>query len=203
MAKLILSTEGSVVGEYPLTDEDVTVGRINDNTIHIDSMAISTHHAKIVTILTTSFIEDMGSTNGTFVNSEQISKNVLHDGDIITLGTHKLKFVATQETSESEDSGLKIKQNKINGKAPHLEIVNGNHAGEAITLDSTMTTVGRVGEHVAAVTKRGSDYFLAHVDGGNNKQYSILNGEPVGESGAALKPHDILEIAGIKLEFVA
>ncbi|HHJ19310.1 MAG TPA: FHA domain-containing protein [Gammaproteobacteria bacterium] len=203
MAKLVLSTEGSVIDEYPVTEENVTIGRIPDNTIHIDSMAISTHHAKIVTILTTSFIEDMNSTNGTFVNSEQISKSMLKDGDVITLGTHNLKFVATLEAPKIGDDSHESTQGNINGKVAHLDIVSGNHVGKAIPLEGKMTTVGRVGEHVAAVTKRGNQYYLSHIDGGEQQQPSILNGEAVSGSGAPLKSHDILEIAGIKMEFVA
>ena len=89
MAKLILSLDGMVIREYPLTKERTTIGRKPHNDIVIDNLAISGEHAMIMTILNDSFLEDLGSTNGTFVGDQQLvrgNKHELRDGDKLRFG---------------------------------------------------------------------------------------------------------------------
>ncbi len=92
-AKLILSMDGLVLKEIPLAKERMTIGRKPHNDIQIDNLAISGEHAVVVTILSDSFLEDMGSTNGTFVNGQQVKKHFLQNGDTIELGKYRLKYV--------------------------------------------------------------------------------------------------------------
>ena len=94
MAKLILSMDGLVLKEIPLTKERTTIGRKPHNDIQIDNLAVSGEHAVIVTILNDSFLEDLGSTNGTVVNGNPIKKHFLQNNDVVELGKYKLKFVA-------------------------------------------------------------------------------------------------------------
>src|SRR5262249_39657270 len=93
MAKLILSMDGLVLKEINLTKERTTIGRKPHNDIQIDNLAVSGEHAVIVTILQDSFLEDLGSTNGTVVNGQSIKKHFLQNNDIIELGKYKLKYV--------------------------------------------------------------------------------------------------------------
>jgi pSer/pThr/pTyr-binding forkhead associated (FHA) protein len=93
MAKLILSMDGLVLKEIPLTKERITIGRKPHNDIQIDNLAVSGEHAVIVTILNDSFLEDLGSTNGTVVNGNPIKKHFLQNNDVVELGKYKLKFV--------------------------------------------------------------------------------------------------------------
>jgi predicted component of type VI protein secretion system len=92
MAKLILSLDGMVIREYPLTKERTTLGRKPHNDIVIDNLAISGEHAMIMTILNDSFLEDLGSTNGTLVNGQPIKKHFLQNNDVVELGKYKLKY---------------------------------------------------------------------------------------------------------------
>ena len=94
MAKLILSMDGLVLKEIPLVKERTTSGRKPHNDIQIDNLAVSGEHAVIVTILNDSFLEDLGSTNGTMVNGQQVKKHFLQNNDVIELGKYKLKFIA-------------------------------------------------------------------------------------------------------------
>ncbi len=94
MAKLILSMDGLVLKEYPLTKERTSIGRKPHNDIQIDNLAVSGEHAVIVTILNDSFLEDLGSTNGTLVNGQPIKKHFLQNNDVIELGKYKLKYLA-------------------------------------------------------------------------------------------------------------
>jgi predicted component of type VI protein secretion system len=93
MAKLILTLDGVMLKEYTLTKERTTIGRKAHNDIPIDNLAVSGEHAAIVTILNDSFLEDLGSTNGTLVNGQPIKKHFLQNGDVIEIGKYKLKYV--------------------------------------------------------------------------------------------------------------
>jgi pSer/pThr/pTyr-binding forkhead associated (FHA) protein len=93
MAKLILSLEGSVIREIPLNKDRVTIGRKPQNDIPIENLAVSGEHACIVTILNDSFLEDLGSTNGTLVNGNQVKKHILQNNDVIEIGKYKMKYV--------------------------------------------------------------------------------------------------------------
>src|SRR5580765_5441061 len=93
MAKLILSMDGLVLKEIALTKERTTIGRKPHNDIQIDNLAVSGEHAVIVTILQDSFLEDLGSTNGTVVNGQPVKKHFLQNNDIVELGKYKLKYV--------------------------------------------------------------------------------------------------------------
>jgi pSer/pThr/pTyr-binding forkhead associated (FHA) protein len=93
MAKLILSMDGLVLKEIPLSKERTTIGRKPHNDIQIDNLAVSGEHAVIVTILNDCFLEDLGSTNGTLVNGNPVKKHFLQNNDIVELGKYRLKFV--------------------------------------------------------------------------------------------------------------
>ena len=93
MAKLILSMDGLVLKEIPLSKERTTIGRKPHNDIQIDNLAVSGEHAVIVTILNDCFLEDLGSTNGTLVNGNPVKKHFLQNNDVVELGKYRLKFV--------------------------------------------------------------------------------------------------------------
>src|SRR3982075_466148 len=103
MAKLILSMDGLVLKEIALTKERTTIGRKPHNDIQIDNLAVSGEHAVIVTILQDSFLEDLGSTNGTLVNGQQVKKHFLQNNDVIELGKYKLKFIGDAAPAAGTD----------------------------------------------------------------------------------------------------
>src|SRR4249920_580388 len=102
MAKLILSLDGMVIREYPLTKERTTLGRKPHNDIVIDNLAISGEHAMIMTILNDSFLEDLGSTNGTLVNGQPVKKHFLQSSDTVEIGKYKLKYMNEAPASLSQ-----------------------------------------------------------------------------------------------------
>jgi len=103
MGKLVLSLNGAVQGEFQLNKERMTVGRKPDNDVQIDNLAVSGKHALVITILDDSFLEDLGSTNGTYVNGKLIKKHALRDGDVIGIGKHELKYVNEHATADDEE----------------------------------------------------------------------------------------------------
>src|ERR1700681_4189335 len=102
MARLMLSLDGQILAEYNMNKERYTIGRLPDNDIRIDNPAVSGHHSLIINILNDSFLEDLNSTNGTYVNGKLIKKHAMQHGDVVTVGHHQLRFVDSQEEGEAE-----------------------------------------------------------------------------------------------------
>ncbi len=282
--KLIVSIEEKIVDEIPIEKEVITIGRRTDNDICLDNLAISGYHSQISTVLDDCFLEDLNSTNGTFVNSKIVKKHALRDGDVIDIGNHRIKYVnhlatssansefektlimtanseknnlseeedvsslereinsleddivdATNDTEQSEipdlekekieevitdpvetASNIDAKSNdqyiddladdiEINTQSPstsvgRIQILNGKNSGKEITLDKSLTTVGKPDVAVVGITKRNEGYFIIHIDG-NPDTPSKLNGEKIVGKAQPIEDHDIIDVAGIKLEF--
>ena len=108
MARLVLSLDGQVMAEYNMNKERYTIGRLPDNDIRIDNAAVSGHHSLIINILNDSFLEDLNSTNGTYVNGKLIKKHAMQHGDVITVGHHQLRFVEDDEQQDEFEKTMVI-----------------------------------------------------------------------------------------------
>lgn len=114
MAKVTLTMEGQVLREYPLAKERTTIGRRPHNDIVIENLAISGEHAVIVTILNDSFLEDLGSTNGTMVNGAPVKKHFLQNNDVIELGKYRIRYLADNSRSNEEfDKTMVIRPGQV------------------------------------------------------------------------------------------
>ena len=91
------------MAEFNMTKERYTIGRLPDNDVRIDNPAVSGHHSLIINILNDSFLEDLSSTNGTYVNGKLIKKHALQHGDVVTIGHHQLRYVETVAEEEEQD----------------------------------------------------------------------------------------------------
>lgn len=230
MAKLILSMDGLVLKEIALTKERMSIGRKPSNDIQIDNLAISGEHAAVVTILNDSFLEDLNSTNGTLVNGQPAKKHFLKNGDVIELGKYKLKYVVEQApqlatgdfdqavsqsaTAAAASAAVKSAfgstlpgQSSPAATTPPtyaalvsgaIQILNGANAGRQLELTKTLTTLGKPGVQVAVIARRPHGYFITHVEGA---QCPVVNGQTIEAQARALVDHDVIEIAGIKMEF--
>src|SRR5262245_45538866 len=259
MAKLILSMDGLVLKEIPLTKERTSIGRKPHNDIQIDNLAVSGEHAVIVTILNDSFLEDLGSTNGTVVNGNPIKKHFLQNNDVIELGKYKLKFVgeagaaagaeksdfektmvlrpaaarqpneaprstpganraaAVQQAAtaaaavaagfaDAKDATKTVPPAPQPAAAPRpagqplgaIQLLSGANAGKELELTKPLTTLGKPGVQVAVLTRRPQGYFITHVEGAARPN---VNGQQIGPAPHALKDHDVIELAGVKMEF--
>ena len=245
MAKLVLSLNGVVQSEYDLSQERLTIGRKPDNDIQIDNLAVSGKHALVISILDDSFLEDLGSTNGTYVNGKLIKKHALKDGDVIAIGKHELKYVNEHATADDDDfeKTMIIKPGSAsaavaaakaaeaagaaaeappaaaepaagNEAAPataaassgmplgRLTVLNGPIAGKELELTKALVTLGKPGTQVAVISRRPQGYFLTHIESdGDGKRYPVVNGEAIGPKAYQLKDSDLIELAGIKMEF--
>lgn len=232
MAKLVLSMNGAVQGEYELNQERITIGRKPDNDIPIDNLAVSGKHALIITILDDSFLEDLGSTNGTYVNGKLVKKHALKNGDIIAIGKHELKYVNEHATADDDEfektmiikpgsataavAAAQAAEKAVSAAAPaaagmpaaggmplgRLTVLNGPIAGKELELTKALVTLGKPGTQVAVISRRPQGYFLTHIESdGDGRRYPVVNGEPIGPKAYQLKNNDLIELAGIKLEF--
>ncbi len=259
MAKLILSMDNLVLKEIALTKERTTIGRKPHNDIQIDNLAVSGEHAVIVTILQDSFLEDLGSTNGTVVNGQPIKKHFLQNSDIIELGKYKLKYVNETVTGQAKAAdfektmvlrpgpvrsatlapaappaaavppvaapvaaaaaaaaGAKNFGDTVAGQsatappvappkpapAPQknaaLQLLSGANAGKELDLTKPLTTLGKPGVQVAVITRRPQGFFITHVEGAS---FPVVNGKTLDAQAHSLNDHDVIELAGVKMEF--
>ena len=229
MARLILSLDGQVMAEYNMNKERYTIGRLPDNDIRIDNPAVSGHHSLIINILNDSFLEDLNSTNGTYVNGKLIKKHALQHGDVITCGHHQLRFIEDDTAQQDEFEKTMVIQpsarplEKVraavaasaeatasrralaNGapalKKARLQVLSGAFAGRELELTKTLTTLGRPGVQVAAITRRSEGYFLVHVDADTPENFPLVNGAPIGATARKLVDNDVIQLAGVKMGF--
>ena len=139
MARLILSLDGQTLAEYNMTKERYTVGRLPDNDIRIDNAAVSGHHSLIINILNDSFLEDLNSTNGTYVNGKLIKKHALQHGDVITVGHHQLRYVDDQAQQAPEDEFEKTMVIQPSAQVEkHVE----KHVAQAARAEAAATSPG-------------------------------------------------------------
>jgi hypothetical protein len=240
MARLILSLDGQTLAEYNMTKERYTVGRLSDNDIRIDNPAVSGHHSLIINILNDSFLEDLNSTNGTYVNGRLIKKHALQHGDVITVGHHQLRYSDdhTQQSTDDEfektmviapDAHLSAhaghaaatqaaaagygsafattsKQNADDNSMPalplaRLQVLSGSSSGRELDLVKTLTTLGRPGVQVAAITRRAEGYYIVHVESASQQNFPLVNGLAIGAQARKLEDNDVIELAGVKMGF--
>ena len=250
MAKLILSMDGLVLKEIALTEERTTIGRKPHNDIQIDNLAVSGEHAVIVTILQDSFLEDLGSTNGTVVNGQPIKKHFLQNSDVVELGKYKLKYVneapAGQAKAADFEKTMVLRPGSTKSAAPApapapaaaapvavaagaknfgdtvagqsvtaapvapskpaaapqknaaLQLLSGANAGKELDLTKPLTTLGKPGVQVAVITRRPQGFFITHVEGAS---FPVVNGKTLDAQAHSLNDHDVIELAGVKMEF--
>ncbi|MHB8404186.1 MAG: FHA domain-containing protein [Gammaproteobacteria bacterium] len=234
MGKLILTLDGQELAQYELEKERYTLGRLSDNDIHIDNMAVSGHHALILNILKDSFLEDLNSTNGTYVNGKLIKKHALQDSDVITIGRHQLKYLSGRgkEGEDEFERTMVIKPgtsslpgapslDSVNraiaqsgaGTTPvgeatktalpkgKLQVLSGGFAGKELELTKALTTLGRPGVQVAAITRRADGFYVVHVESGQGQGFPTVNGREIGAEARKLGDNDVIELAGVKMGF--
>jgi len=231
-----------------------------DNDIRIDNAAVSGHHSLIINILNDSFLEDLNSTNGTYVNGKLIKKHALQHDDVITVGHHQLRYIDDQADEAPEDEFEKTMVIEPSGRmeeqvakaaaaaeaaamsgsagrarpkpapaARHdgaasasfsptstqdiadqpaaslpmakLQVLSGTFAGRELELSKALTTLGRPGVQVAAITRRAEGYFIVHVESGEEENFPLVNGSSIGAQARSLQDNDVIQLAGVKMGF--
>ena len=201
MPQLIASVEGVEIRHVFLHKDKTTLGRKPGNDIVLDNMVVSGSHCVFeLKGLADVFLEDLGSTNGTFVNNQKIKRQRLHDGDVIAIGHFRIQYLsASGESGYLATTAMKLDppgaQENLHAS---FRVLNGSSAGLEVPVVKAVTTFGKPGVSVVAVSHRRTGYFVAHLDG---EQTPLLNGGAIGEEPVQLSSHDVLELAGTRMVF--
>jgi len=221
MGKLVVSLDGVVIKEVQITKDKTTLGRRPYNDIVIDNLAVSGEHAVLQMVGSDVFIEDLNSTNGTYINGRAIKKQLLAHNDTVEIGKYKIKFLVDEGTDYERTMILKPgtmpamsppaappreAMHTDFGSLPGLsasvaliKVLNGAAAGREVNLTKVVTTVGKPGVQVASITRRPTGYVFAHVEGAIRPS---VNGKPLVSETVPLRNGDVIELAGTQMQFV-
>ncbi|AHK78544.1 signal peptide protein [Ectothiorhodospira haloalkaliphila] len=228
LPRLIINTGETLRGTVALGNKPITIGRRPDNDIRLDNLAVSGYHAQLIPLLNDIILEDLNSTNGTLVNDQSVRKRVLLEGDRIAIGSHELLFtrvppedmtedqdpdppeetlIVTTRTGKNPSDGASAGATRAPGHTPltHgacLQVLTGAQAGREWPLTKALTTIGSPGVQVAAISRRGDTFHISRVEGGSHPHAPRLNGEDLGTQPRALQHQDVIEIAGVSMEFI-
>jgi FHA domain len=219
MPKMIVSIDGVVIKEVQLSKDRTTLGRRPYNDIVIDNLAVSGEHAVLLMNGNEVFLEDLNSTNGTYVNGKAVKKQLLQNADTVEIGKYKIKYVNEVAGANFEKTMI-IKAGAAGmpaspaqppiaapARAPEpsapqhasIKVLSGAAAGREVALVKVVTTIGKPGVAVAAITKRPHGFVVAHVEGNNRPS---VNGTIIGAEPVSLRHGDLLELAGTQMQFV-
>ncbi|MBI3900222.1 MAG: FHA domain-containing protein [Gammaproteobacteria bacterium] len=235
MSKLIIKYNEAVIDHIELRQGDMKIGRRSGCEIVLDHLAISGEHANIFTIGGDSFIQDLNSTNGTFINNKRVAKHHLRNGDTISIGQHSLVYLnepAFQDTHEGDTLAKTVVINpsapvaptparastatptpapapdrplpEVKPAAPTIErrgtlfVLDGANSGKRIELTKAVTNLGKTGKQAGVITRTSDGYMLEASKEGDIPK---VNGRAISSSGNKLRNGDIIEVAGIRVQF--
>ena len=226
MGKLVVSLDGVVIKEVQITKDKTTLGRRPYNDIVIDNLAVSGEHAVLQMVGGDVFIEDLNSTNGTYINGKAIKKQLLTHNDTVEIGKYKIKYLVDESGDYEKTMIMRPGSAQpaagvggaahasaghsgfggLGGAAPaapaqpaSIKVLNGAAAGREVVLTKVVTTVGKPGVQVASITKRPNGYAFAHVEGANKPS---INGVPIVGDSVPLRNGDVIELAGTQMQFI-
>ncbi len=222
MGKLVVSLDGVVIKEVQITKDKTTLGRRPYNDIVIDNLAVSGEHAVLQMVGADVFIEDLNSTNGTYINGKAVKKQLLAHNDTVEIGKYKIKYLIEDGTDYEKTMIMKTGSTGAPAQpfahtAPQtspsvfgglggssagpasIRVLNGAAAGREVALTKVVTTVGKPGVQVASITKRPGGYAFAHVEGASRPS---INGAPFSGDSVHLKNGDVIELAGTQMQFI-
>jgi hypothetical protein len=206
MPRIVIMMDGIVIKEVELTKERTSLGRRPYNDIVIENLAVSGEHAAFYVTSHEVAIEDLNSTNGTFVNGKAIRKQVLRHGDEMEVGKYKLQFESEQEPDFEETQMVSRRKPAIAEdsmpKRPvtgSIKVLSGPANGREMALTKVVTTVGKPGVSIAAVTHRGHYFSIHCVEG---PDIPVLNGAAISSEPVILKNGDHMVLAGTHMQFI-
>ena len=217
MSKLTLSFKSKVLKIFPLQQGLMEIGSDNKCPIFIDSLAVATRHARIETSGSKSVLFDLETEEGTFVNQKQISEHQLNDGDLIRVGKHTLSFKYEEVThldanesstsidihpmTDDEHADTTGEFDEIKAEQPSqgwLQILNGQNLGKTLSLNKSMTNIGKPGVATAVITRRHDGYFISHLEG---KRPPMVANEPINDNSVKLNDGVTITIGNINMQF--
>ncbi|HEV3240994.1 MAG TPA: FHA domain-containing protein [Casimicrobiaceae bacterium] len=225
MAKLVLSSEGSILFQCFVDTEPLSVGSAAHNQVVIDDAAVSEEHAVIVPVGNDHILEDLQSTQGTVVNGTRVERRILQHGDVMQFGAFYLRYLNPRASAERDlertmliaglqdratdaqpdampveaaDGTRSVRQSRTHFPKGRVRVIAGSRAGSTIELDRVVATFGRPGDQLAVITRRPHGYFITHVEG---RRFPRVNGATLGKEAQVLRHGDVIDVADEELEF--
>ena len=203
MPQLIASVKGVEIKHVYLTKDRTILGRKEGNDIVLDTMVVSGQHCAFDLVgVADVFLQDMGSTNGTYVNDHMVkSRTKLQDGDIIAIGPYRIKYLqASEEPTSSFGETQSFSSDSLLPQQMHASftVISGSSAGLEVPVVKAVTTFGRPGVAVVSVAHRRNGFFVTHLAGGTTP---LLNGRALGADPVLLSDQDVLDLAGTQMRF--
>lgn len=203
MPQLVVSVEGVEIRHVPLRKDRTTLGRQPDNDIVFDNLVVSGHHCVFeLKGVADVFVEDLRSTNGTYINGRMIKqRQQLQDGDVIAIGNFRIHYAAAAAQPVGFAGTTTTAVWKLDGepaRSASFQVVNGSSAGLEIPVVKAVTTFGKPGVSLVSVSHRRDGYYVSYVEG---DAQPTLNGGPVGVDAVQLSNHDVLELGGTRMLF--
>jgi pSer/pThr/pTyr-binding forkhead associated (FHA) protein len=210
MAKLTLSFKGRVIDVFHIESEKTEIGRNDDCTIAIDSLAIAPVQVVITRSDDQSYrLQALEEAFPVLVNHEKTEQTTLNHGDVIQVGKHTLSFsedvmdlgadlgpTTSSENSTAEEESLDNDESKATSGI--LQIMNGENFGRIIPLKRNMTRIGHAGGDCAIIARREDGYFISFLEGANPPH---INKKPIGNQAQILKDGDIIDLGGTQMQF--
>ncbi|MRD48208.1 FHA domain-containing protein [Caenimonas koreensis] len=199
MPQLIASVEGVEIKHVYLQKDRTTLGRSPDNDIVFDNMVVSSRHCVFeLKGLADVYIEDLRSTNGTYINGQMVRRQKLRDGEVIAIGNFRIQFLEATEKPSGFGETMAFQLESAKPTHAVFQVLSGSSAGLEMPVVKAVTTFGKPGVSVVAVSHRRDGYYVAWLDGTSRP---TLNGDTIGEDPVMLSNHDVLELAGNRMLF--
>jgi pSer/pThr/pTyr-binding forkhead associated (FHA) protein len=194
MPKLVVSVDEVAIQEVRVTKERTTIGRRPHNDIVLDHRAVSGEHAVLLWSDALALIEDRKSTNGTHVNGKAVQQQALRHGDVIHIGKYQLRWL-----EDGAGHGELAGAAGVAEGAASIRILSGSATGRLVALTKAVTTVGKPGLAVVAITRRSAGYWVHIADGSGS---ASLNTQPLATDAVPLQHGDVIELAGARIQFL-
>lgn len=203
MPQLIASVEGVEVKHVYITKDRTTLGRRPDNDVVLDNPAVSGQHCIFeLKGLSDVFIEDTGSTNGTFVNNVRVKRQKLEDEDVIAISRFRIRYRASTSDSGFGATAMMTMSSTAAAAPPasaSFRVLSGTSAGLEIPVVKAVSTFGKPGSALISVSHRRNGFFATYLDG---EQTPTVNGKPMGKDPILLANDDVIDLAGTQMQFV-
>ena len=193
MPSITVKLDQAVIKQMSLPQGDLSIGRRNTHALVLEDTAVSADHASIFTVGQDSFLKDLDSTNGTFINNRRARKHHLKPGDEILIG----KYTLIYGDSDCEPP-MKTAHPRVSSGDPALFVLSGFNSGKRIELKATVTHLGKSGQSAASLSRNGDRFTLMVTPEATRV---LRNGKPVAPGGSVLESGDIIEVGDTRLQF--
>ena len=205
MPKIIVMMDGIVIKEVELTRERTALGRRPYNDVVIENLAVSGEHAAFHMNANGVTVEDLNSTNGTFVNGRAVKKQILRHGDTLEVGKYKIRFESLAGVDFEKTMAINTRKDVATipvaaepDVCGSIKVLSGPAGGREMPLTKVVTTVGKPGVSIAAITRRQHHFMVHYVEGPDRP---MLNGVALGADPVVLKHGDQMVLAGTQMQF--